>query len=214
MPQEISSFQSTPPPAEATEAIKTFMGQADPFSFSKSGPPKVEAALKDERLPQVEMKATEDALQSALDAIDSLPEKTWEQRLKEVECTKEKANKIIDAILTKGYYEETYKITNKAAVTFRTRSFDHQERVQKAIENENPQFMGTVSLMMTKYNLAASLAKLGNTQFDPSEDGNYTKAFAFISKLPYMLFNVLVQKLSKFDRLVLTVMDEGALENF
>lgn len=214
MPQEIGSFQSTQPPAEATEAIKTFMGQADPFSFAKGGPPRVEADLKDERLPQVEMKEKEDALQSALDAIDSLPEKTWEQRLKEVDCTKDKANKIIDAILSKGYYEETYKLTSKTSVTFRTRSFDHQERVQKAIEHDNPQFMGTLSLMMTKYNLAASLAKLGNKQFDPNEEGNYPKAFAFISELPYMLFNVLVQKLTKFDRLVLTVMDEGALENF
>ena len=216
-PADISSFQRTAPLDAAGAAIKTFMGQSDPLSFTKgSSIPRNEAALKDERLPQTEMRAseTESALQSALDALDSLPEKTWEQRLKDVECTKEKATQIIDAILTKGFYEETYKLTSKVSVTFKTRSFDHQEKVQQIIERDSPQFMGTVSLIMTKYNLAASLSNLGKTQFEVNEDGGYPKAFAFISKLPYMLYNVLIQKLSKFDRLVLSVMDEGALENF
>lgn len=212
-PVEIGSFQKTEEAgSEVQVAISAFMSGGDPFATSDEAPKtvKVETQLKKDLSDN-----TEEALTRALDIVGQTPEKTWEQRLKEQGIDKEEAFKIIDAMLSKGFYERTYPLTKKTSVTFRTRSFEHQEIVQRAIENDTPQYMGTVSLLMSKYNLAASLVRMGKTTFERGEDGgDYTQAFKFLSKLPYMVFNALIQKLAKFDRLVLTVMDEGALENF
>lgn len=213
-PVEIGSFRKTEKAESAAKmAISAFMTGGDPFAAGDEAPKTVksEAQLKKDAPDDF----TEQALKSALDMVEQVPEKTWEQKLKEHDINKEEAFKIIDAMLTKGFYERTYQLTKKTAVTFRTRSFEHQEIVQRAIENDAPQYMGTVSLLMSKYNLAASLIRVGKTTFERGEDGkDYTQAFKFLSKLPYMVFNALIQKLAKFDRLVLTVMDEGALENF
>jgi len=212
-PVEIGSFRKTEKSVgEAQAAISAFMTGGDPFAAGVDAPktPKSESALKSDSPEGMDA-----ALQSALDFVEQAPEKTWEQQLKEQKITKEEAFKIIDVMLTKGFYERTYPLTSKTQIVFRTRSFEHQEVVQRAIENDAPQYMGTVSLLMSKYNLAASLIRMGKTTFERGEDGkDYTQAFKFLSKLPYMVFNALIQKLAKFDRLVLTVMDEGALENF
>lgn len=217
-PVDIGDFHSTKAPSEAMNAVQAFMSNSDPFAIQeKASLPKVEAELKEDRSlvsPASDAAITEQALQDAVDMLDKLPEKTWEQRLKDVGIDKVEARTIIDAILSVGYYEKAYQLTAKTQVVFRTRRFDHQERVQRAIERDSPQYMGTVSLIMTKYNLAASLSQMGKNKFELDEDEKYTKSFAFISKLPFMLFNILIQKLSKFDQLVMTVMDEGALENF
>lgn len=212
-PVEIGSFRKTEKAnSEAQVAISAFMTGGDPFAVGEDAPKKVknEAELKNDSPEGVDK-----ALQSALDFVEQAPEKTWEQQLKEHGINKEEAFKIIDAMLTQGFYERTYQLTSKTTVTFRTRSFEHQEIVQRAVENESPQYMGTVSLLMSKYNLASSMTRMGKTKFERGEDGkDYAQAFKFLSKLPYMVFNALIQKLAKFDRLVLTVMDEGALENF
>jgi len=198
---DISDFSKAPNmPDETKDAFKKFMGKADPMEVNDTSKPR----------PSEE---SEEKLQELIDSVESSPELTYEQRLAQHKVTREEALQIVDDIMTKGLYTRDYKITGKTDVTFRSRDLGDQERAQQALEEQVPQFSGTVSIILAKHNLAASLAKFGDKEFPDTDDG-FKKAYAFVGKLPHMLFNVLVSKLSQFDELVLTVMDEGAIENF
>ena len=147
----------------------------------------------------------------AIAEVSEAPSKTYQERLREHKISMKEAQEIVDVIMTKGVYEKTYPLTSKTNVTFRSRDVGDQERTQDTLEEQTPQFMGTVNMIMAKYNLAASLVELASHKF--GED-DFDKALEFVGQLPHVLFNVLVAKLSMFDELVLTVMDEGAIENF
>lgn len=214
-PADIGNFNQTTPAAPsggaAAKALQSFMGSQNPLGVD-GGEPQEETALPD--VQSMSPEELEKGLAEAVDSVDQAPEKTWEQQLKELDITQEEAFKIIDIMMTKGHYEKTYPVTKKVSVTFRTRDFDAHERTQKALEADSPQFYGTVSMIMSKYNLAASLRRYGTRDFKPNKQGQPVEAFNFIAGLSYMVFSLLLQKLAKFDELVLTVMDEGALENF
>lgn len=190
---------------ETQAAFAKFMETAEPLSIGE--PDKVSPIADPQRNPV----AFEEQLEEAIKQVKETPEKTYQERLKEHGITVEEARKIVDTIMTKGVYEKTYPLTSTTNVTFRSRELGDQERTQNVIEEQEPQFMGTVNIIMAKYNLAASLVELAGHSFG---EGEVDKALEFIGKLPHVLFNVLVAKLSMFDELVLTVMDEGAIENF
>lgn len=214
-PVDIEDFDKAAPKLNvAKKAIQDFMGGQNPLGVD-GGAPQDEASLPDvQSIQNMSGEQLEKELEAAVDAVDRAPEKTWEQRIKAIGLSKEAAFKIIDEMLTEGRCEKTYAVTKKVSVTFQTRDFNAHERLQKALEADSPQFMGTVSMIMSKYNLAASLLKYGGREFKPTKEGQPKEAFDFISGLPYMVFSLLLQKLVRFDELVLTVMDEGALENF
>lgn len=191
---------------ETQAAFQKFLGDANPLGM-KSADSKVEPIADPQRNPEV----AEEQLEAAIEQVNKAPEKTYQERLREHKITPEEARKIVDAIMTKGVYEKTYPLTSKTEVIFRSRDLSDQERTQNYLEEQQPQFMGTVNMIMAKHNLAASLVALGNHTFKEDE---FDKAFEFVARLPHVLFNVLVAKLSMFDELVLTVMDEGAIENF
>ena len=224
----------TPSPTSSEQAIAAFMKGGDPFAISDKPqtiknenslradlpppamtPPVASTVLGALSTPTPSANTLDvEALQGALNILEKAPEKTWKEKLKALDIGEEEATVIVDAMLAKGYYERTYQLTKKTTVTFRSRPLEAQERVQRAIEQDAPQFNGTISLIVAKYNLAASLVSVGSNKFDPSDEANYTRVFAYLAKLPFAVFNALIQKLAKFDQLVLTVMDEGVLENF
>jgi hypothetical protein len=198
-------------PSPTMKAIQDFMGGQNPLGVD-GGAPREEGSLPD--VQKLSGEELADELVAAVNAVDAAPEKTWEQQIEALGLTKEEAFKIIDQMLTTGRYEKPYPITTKISVTFQTRDFNAHENMQKALEADSPQFMGTVSMIMAKYNLAASLLKYGKREFKPNKNKLPEEAFDFIAGLPYMVFSLLLQKLGKFDELVFTVMDEGALANF
>jgi len=201
----IAEFKRTADPLDGKAAIDKFMSSANPMDVRSD---------KDDAAPKVEpIEENEEKLQELIDAVDETPEKTYEQRLQEHGIDREEAHAIVDEIMNKGVYTRAYTITTKTQAVFRSRHVEDQDRTNRAIEEALPQFSGTVRLMIAKHNLAASLAEFGKFKFENTEDG-FKKAYNFVGKLPHMLFSVLVNKLSKFDELVLTVMDDGAIENF
>ncbi len=188
---------------QTQQAFSKFMGTADPLAVDN----KVEPIADPQRNPD----AAAEQLEAAIKQVSESSEKTYQERLKEHKVTLDEARKIVDKIMTTGVYERTYQLTAQTSVTFRSRDLGDQERTQNTLEDQQPQFMGTVNMIMAKYNLAASLVELAGNKFS---DDDVEKALTFVSRLPHVLFNVLVAKLSSFDELVLTVMDEGAIENF
>jgi len=204
---EITDFTRSEKVAPETQnALKSFMGAADPLAVD-SAEGKVEPIADPNAHPEVAAEQIEQAIKQ----VEEAPQKTYQERLREHGITVEEAREIVDTIMTTGVYEKTYALTSKINVTFRSRDLGDQERTQNTLEEEQPQFMGTVNMIMAKHNLAASLVALANTRFAEDE---FDKALAYVRKLPHVLFNVLAVKLSAFDELVLTVMDEGAIENF
>jgi hypothetical protein len=149
--------------------------------------------------------------------------KSYEEILKEADISVEEAQVIVDDILMKGYYEETYKVTNRISVTLRTRSHADFIRYHLALEANNPKFMDEMQEIALRFFLAGSLVRLGDTVFNhPDRDkatddqlhDAFDKRLRWIEKQPERVIALLADKLNKFDKKVAVVMSEGVVENF
>jgi hypothetical protein len=86
---------------------------------------------------------TEDALKAAEKAFDEAARKdeaalqpmlSYEQRLKEINVSREKAAQIIDAVLLHGYYSEDIQVTKTIKARLRTRGARDTKRAQEMLE--------------------------------------------------------------------------------
>ena len=118
---------------------------------------------------------SEKAFEEALAAAAKAPELTYEDRLSKVGVTLEKAQSIVDAILTRNTYDETYPLTSKISVTFRTRLVSNNDALFTSLEDKRPGYTITLSNHITKHNLAASLSVVGKQVFPATPEG-HTKA--------------------------------------
>ncbi len=132
-----------------------------------------------------------------------------QERLKAQGITMNEALVIVDALMVGGVYTKEYAVTKKHVVKFKTRDMEDQGRFIKDLESDSPMYTATTNAMLSRHNLTASLVSFRGSEFK-----NYEEALAFVVKLPEPIFRILIDKLRKFDMLVFTVMDEGALENF
>lgn len=164
-------------------------------------------------------------LQDMLDKMEA-PRKTqrelWEEELEYSDLSKDEAAKILDAVITNGMYEETYRM-GKMVVKMRTRNTSDADRVIEAIQDFKPETSGTLSHLIARMNLAASVSQFGEKEFNftPPNDGNrdileqeFNERYNFISKVPAQIFFSLTQVLEKFDRRVQLACDPRAIENF
>ena len=157
-----------------------------------------------------------------MDAPRRAPRDQWEEELGFEELTQEDAAKILDAVITNGMYEETYRM-GKLVVKMRTRNTSDADRVIEAIQDFKPETNGTLSHLIARMNLAASISTFGDKEFNFStpNDGNrdqleveFTERYNFLSNVPSQLFFSLTQILEKFDRRVQLSCDPRAIENF
>lgn len=151
----------------------------------------------------------EAALMEMVEEMDAVPALTYEERLKAQGISMEEALVIVDALMSKGVYRRKYTVTKKHMVEFKTRSMEDQGQYVKDLEGERPMYAATSNALISRHNLSASLVAFKDTEFK-----DYEHALAFVVKLPEPVFRILIEKLRKFDILIMTVMDEGALENF
>lgn len=156
-------------------------------------------------------KSREDELVKALKEIEEAPEFTYEQKLEKHGLEKEQAMEILDSMFSRGFFEKTFKVAGAAQVTFRTRLSEDQDRLLQRIEAEAPQFPASVSNLVSKYNLAASLREFKGTNFVKAD---FKQKYDFVSNLPDIVLRILCVKLARFDEMMLDVMDEGAIANF
>lgn len=157
-----------------------------------------------------------------LDAPRKTPRQIWEEELEYENISTNEAAKILDAVITNGMYEETYRM-GKLIVKMRTRNTSDADRVIEAIQDFKPETNGTLSHLIARMNLAASISHFGETEFNFTEpnDGNrdtleqeFTLRYNFLSNIPSQLFFSLTQVLEKFDRRVQLACDPRAIENF
>ncbi|MAG64679.1 MAG: hypothetical protein CMK74_02225 [Pseudomonadales bacterium] len=155
-------------------------------------------------------------MQSALRPIED-----YREYLKEKEISEDKASAIVDGLLSKGYYEETYQVTKTLRVVFRTRQQQDTVRLQTALQIQRPLFDHAYNELVTRYNMASSLSQYRDTTFpfsqsdsENAQENAFSDRLAFIERLPTPVFGLLSIQLAKFDALIMAVARPGVAENF
>lgn len=142
---------------------------------------------------------------------------TYEDRIKEFGLTPDVAMEIVDQIAMEGFYVENYRIAREVSIRFQTRPTRFNTFLTEKIDLFDPKKVGRMNQLMTEYQLAASLAKYGDTEFQPLTDGLTGEQWegimesrlSFIESLPTPLFIALCDKLVRFDLKLATVFSEG-----
>jgi hypothetical protein len=189
------------------------------FSRPVVDPPKAGTSPTKDALDHAEQKL-EEAVQQ--DEATLKPMVSYEERLKEIGVTKVKAAEIIDAVLLKGYYAEDVAITKSIKARFRTRNSRDTKRAQEQIEAQRLTYEVHYSELLARLLLAASLERFADDVFTHLPRGSKHDAIekAFFDRLSYVenlsdpAMRLLITKLTKFDRMISTVLEEGAIENF
>lgn len=150
------------------------------------------------------------------------PMASYEERLREVGVTRAKAAEVIDAVLLKGSYSEDIPLTKSIMARFRTRNARDTKRAQEQIEAMRLSYDVHYNEAMARLLLAASLERFGDDTFKhpmrTAPQGDIEKSFfdrlTYVDGLSDPAMRLLLTKLSKFDRMVSVVLEEGSIENF
>lgn len=206
---DIGSFSRTPDVSEGQAAISQFMADKDRDKrireLQKEDPAVAPSAAPMEELDE----ATQ--LEKEIERLKRSPELSYEERIRKHGIDVKTASLIVDSLLFKGEFRYSYEVTKKYAVVFKTRKFEDQEKTLGHLEIVNPQFPATVGNLISKNNLAHSLVKFGDTDFTKM---SFEERIRWLNDIPETLARLLAKKLSKFDEMVLDIMDEGVIENF
>jgi hypothetical protein len=175
---------------------------------------------------------TRDALVSAESRLDEeatrdeaslKPMERYAKALQEEGIDKAKAAEIVDSVLLKGAWAEDVKITSRITIRLRTRNARDTKRIHEILEAQRFTIDAHYHEAWLRFQLAASLEKLGNDSFthpDPRKAAPdvVEKAFqdrvAYVDALPDPVLRIAMNKLLKFDRKITVVLEEGAIENF
>jgi len=200
--------------SEGISAVKSFLSGDDTGSLEKAPVSKEaqENSSGDKKQTMTEVNEEITKLERDIESVEKAPELTYVGRLDAIGLSREDAEEIIDAMLVKGEFRKTYQITKKHSVTFRSRILEDQNRALDVIEVKNPQYPSTVGNIVSECNLAASIVQFRDIEF--ADDMPIAKRLEWTRKLPDTVATILASKLSKFDNMLMTVLDEGAIENF
>jgi len=213
----IGSFSNTAK-GEGLTAVKNFMGDLDKQEEAEKERAKSMAPRpRKEELPQKPKMSEEEvtdavnSLDDQIDNLESVPELSYADKVARHGITVDKAEEIVDSMIVDGFYEETYALTKKHAVTFRTRTLEDQNRIMERIEVLKPHYPSTLSNLVAQYNVASSLVQFKEINFLELTFENKLK---WVRECPDGVVRALAMKLNKFDSMIADVMSEGAIENF
>lgn len=162
----------------------------------------------------------DDASQGA-PAKEETPKKTslerWREAIEAAHLTEAEADKILDEVLSKGYYEAPKKLfRGRLSVVFRSRDALSLQRVAEALDAIRTNDPRVHSQTMNRYNLAASLKEYQGKAL-PFKTGTvveqneaFMQRLNFIDGLPATVLIQLYAALDQFDNQVFAAMSEGA----
>ena len=154
-------------------------------------------------------------LEELLEKMEIAPELTIEKVLENHGVSMDEASRIVDALMQGKEYTKDYSLTKGCSVRFKTRLTEDQNRTLDVLENYNPRLPMTAGSITAQQNLANSIVSFRTpTKEIPFSAMSHQEKIKWVEKLPETVTNLMTAKLSKFDRLVLDVMDEGIIENF
>jgi len=157
-----------------------------------------------------------DSIDRTKDGVEK--SKSYDEILSEHDITVQKAHTVVDAMLEKGFYEESVPITKSVVATFRTRAHADYVRYLRALETYNPKYVEEQQEIQIRYFLAASLVSFKGVTFKIASGEDAEKFFdrklEWIEAQPETVIRLMAVKLSKFDQQIQTIMSEGIVENF
>lgn len=201
----IGSYKKPMVPADAQQS-----DTAEPQIVDKR--PKIDSPTK--ALSEGVTEDLKDSIERTKGAAEKA--KSYEEILAEHDIPLAKAHAIVDAMLEKGFYEDTLAVTKSSSVTFRTRIHADYVRYLRALEVYNPKYVEEQQEIQIRYFLSASLISFKGVSFSNQEDPEkaFDEKLAWIEKQPERVIHLLAGKLSKFDLQIQIVMSEGIVENF
>lgn len=184
-------------------------------------------------IPRKDAKNIEETLSGMEDTVDLekplrplTPEEKAEEyakNLKDVAVTSAEALGIMEAIMVKGYYEESSKI-GKSVVVLRTRLYRDTQRLYQALEHRELNLAATIQDFVNRYNLAGSIVSVGERTFphvadpltDPDSeiDARFEDRLKMLPRLPDFVTARLMQLVFVFDNKMRAVFAEGAPQDF
>ena len=177
----------------------------------------------DQELPEVQAEASvEEQVNSAVESATLTHKDEWRQDLLRHRVTIPEAEKILDTIMQKGFYEESYRVAG-SVFKLRTRTTVDSDRLIEMLRELAPESEAVATHLIARVNIASSLSKFGDNNFPHSEpsdenrellDQEWRLRWTYISSLPQPIFLAIVQTMQRFDLKVNLACDARALENF
>lgn len=144
----------------------------------------------------------------------------YKRRLKLADVSEAQAMAVVDAVLSKGYYEEYVFLLGKRA-TFRTRVYEDSLRLQTDLErNAHLQLRISQSELISRHNLAASLYEWRGEPVShegknaEERDAAFNKIMDWIARMPTPVVQMLYESLAKFDQRISVIFSEGCTDIF
>ena len=209
----------------ATKDGMPVIGENKMFSGPKDNAPRAAS------LPGKQKDKVEESLDIIAELAGSKPpvdekvlskEEQYEKNLVEFGITLRAARAIMEQMVTKGFYEEDFKV-GPITCTLRTRVYDDLVRTQRLLETERPEYASAVQEMLNRYNTAASLVRYGEYTFDHPDamtatekdlEDAFEKRMHFVKRLPQLISVKVMQFSYEFDRKMIAVFGEGAPQDF
>jgi hypothetical protein len=209
----------------ATKDGMPVIGENKMFSGPKDNAPRAAS------LPGKQKDKVEESLDIIAELAGSKPpvdekvlskEEQYEKNLVEFGITLRDARHIMEQMVTKGFYEEDFKV-GPITCTLRTRVYEDLIRTQRLLEIERPEYASAVQEMLNRYNTAASLVRYGEYTFDHPDamvatekdiEDAFDKRMHFVKRLPQLVSVKVMQFSYEFDRKMIAVFGEGAPQDF
>lgn len=167
---------------------------------------------------QLAMEAAEDLASE----LYSSPSDIWKQECELAGLSMSDAAKILDSVMSRGFYEESYKIAGQV-FKIRTRTTVDGDRLIEMLRELRPDNNAVLTHLIARINLASSLSCFGPNTYPhtyPSDDNRaeldaeWKLRWNATSAFPQPIFLALTQTLQSFDEKVALACDARALENF
>jgi hypothetical protein len=172
--------------------------------------------------PSVPMPEEEIDLNAAVDSLYRTPLDEWKLDCEANDLKLQDAARILDTIMTNGFYEESYKLAGRV-FKLRTRTTVDGDRLIEMLRELRPDSEAVLSHLVSRINLSSSLSAFADKTFPhtyPSDDNRdvldeeWKARWDFISALPQPIFLAIAQTMGSFDTRVRLSCDARALENF
>lgn len=169
-------------------------------------------------------KKVDDAKKTAKEYLELTPADRWLRNVKMAKLEEPEANKILDDILSQGYWEKTYNLFHgRLKITLRSRDMAANQRVADAMDSVRTYDKGVMNQAKLRIQLAVSLVKFKDKALPvaamdaPMEEHNQVVAqrLAFCDRfVPGPASEAIYAALIDFDNKTYAVMSEGASSAF
>lgn len=152
----------------------------------------------------------------------STPLEMWKMECLDNNLDLSEAARILDTVMSNGFYEETYRIAGRV-FKLRTRTTVDGDRLIEMLREIEPRTDAEIAHLASRINLASCMSNFAEHSFPhtyPSDDNRaildmeWKARWDFISALPQPIFIALAQTMNRFDTKVRLACDARALENF